>query len=68
MDYNEKESSCRFKDTCHFYNISSMTPNSSHMKELYCMEWPEQCAIYQAKVRGLPVPITLWPKGKVTVG
>lgn len=64
MEYNET-SNCKYRETCHFYNLQSMTHNSRHQKKLYCIDWPEQCEIYQTKLGGRPVPITLWPKGKI---
>jgi len=29
------------------------------------VEWPQKCAIYQARNTGKPVSITLWPTGKL---
>jgi hypothetical protein len=61
-------SKCRFHDSCHFYNIPHMTPHSEQMRELYCIEWPEKCEIFVAKVTHKPVPINLWPAGKLKDG
>jgi hypothetical protein len=61
----EQESNCKFRSTCHFFNIKSMTPANKRLKEIYCIEWPQKCTIYQAKIRGKPVSITLWPTGKL---
>lgn len=61
----EPAGNCRFRQACHFYNIRQMTPHSARLKEAYCVEWPEKCAIYVAKATGKPVSITLWPAGKL---
>ena len=45
--------------------MKNMTPANKRLKELYCIEWPQKCAIYQAKVLRIPVTITLWPTGKL---
>ena len=61
----EQESDCDYRKTCHFYNVKNMTPSNKRLKEIYCIEWPQKCAIYQAKSMGKPVSITLWPTGKL---
>jgi len=61
----EQESDCEYRKTCHFYNIKNMMPSNKRLKEIYCIEWPQKCAIYQARAAGKPVPITLWPTGKL---
>ena len=61
----EQESDCEYHKTCHFYNMKNMTQVNKRLKEIYCIEWPLQCAIYQAKAMGKPVSITLWPTGKL---
>ncbi len=61
----EQESDCEYRVTCHFYNMKNMTPANKGLKEIYCIEWPQKCAIYQARATGKPVPITLWPRGKL---
>lgn len=45
--------------------MRNMTPANKRLKELYCVEWPQKCAIYQAKAGSRPVSITLWPTGKL---
>jgi hypothetical protein len=62
----EQENDCEYRKTCHFYNIEQMTPQNQRLKEIYCIEWPEKCAIYHAKATGKPVSITLWPTGKLS--
>jgi len=62
---SEQESECDYRKTCHFFNMKNMTPANKRLKEIYCIEWPQKCAIYQAKATGKPVPITLWPTGKL---
>ena len=61
----EQESDCEYSETCHFYTMKNMTPANKRFKEIYCIEWPQKCAIYQAKATGKPVSITLWPTGKL---
>lgn len=61
----EDASNCKYRMTCHFYNMKNMTPHSKRLKELYCIVWPGKCAIYQAKATGGPVSITLWPTGRL---
>jgi hypothetical protein len=56
---SEVESSCEYRMACHFYNIKTMTPANKRLKEIYCIEWPQKCAIYQAKTTGKPISITL---------
>ena len=63
----DAESSCEYRQTCHFYQMKQMTPHSKRLKELYCIEWPQKCEIYQAKAMTKPVPITLWPTGKLNL-
>jgi len=58
---------CRFRGTCHFYGIPNKLPSNERLKELYCVNRPPSCAIYQAKAAGKPIPITLWPTGKIAV-
>ena len=65
MEGRKKETTCQFRATCHFFNIARMTPHSEHLKEMYCIEWPERCEIYQLKTQARPVPINLWPTGKI---
>jgi hypothetical protein len=60
-----KTAECQYRQDCHFFNIRNMTPYSKRMRQLYCVEWPEKCAIFQAKSQGKPIPITLWPGGVV---
>ena len=61
----EGESDCKYRKTCHFYQMKQMTQHSKRIRALYCIEWPQKCAIYQAKATGKPVTITLWPTGKL---
>jgi hypothetical protein len=61
----EEESKCEYRKICHFYNMKNMTPSNKRLKEIYCIEWPQKCAIYQVKAAGRPVSITLWPTGKL---
>jgi hypothetical protein len=56
---------CPYMGDCHFYNIKGMTPHNKNLKEIYCQEWPEKCAIYQHKRIGKPIAITLWPSGRL---
>jgi len=56
---------CRYRTNCHFYNIKKMVASNLRLKELYCEQWPQKCAIYQARAAGKPVSITLWPTGKL---
>ena len=56
---------CRFQGDCHFRNIQEMNAGNLLLKERYCDEWPEKCAIYQYKSVGKPISITLWPTGKL---
>lgn len=65
MRYLEFKRGCHFQRDCHFYNIEGMTAHNKNLKEIYCQEWPEKCAIYQNKRIGKPVTITLWPSGKL---
>ncbi len=61
----EYESNCPDRKTCHFYNMKNMTPANKRLVEIYCIEWPQKCVIYQAKATGKPVSITMWPTGKL---
>jgi hypothetical protein len=36
-----------------------MTPANKRLKEIYCLESPKKCAIYETKATGKPVSITL---------
>jgi len=63
----EQESICQYRSTCHFYNMKNMTPANKRLREIYCIECPQKCAINQAKVLRIPVTITLWPTGKLEV-
>jgi len=58
---------CKYQGDCHFRNIKEMNASNHLLKERYCEQWPEKCAIYQQKVLGKPVTITLWPTGKLAV-
>jgi hypothetical protein len=66
MQQGNAEGTCRYQQSCHFYNISRKNDSSSRLRELYCVKWPEQCKIHQTRHTGAPVPITLWPTGKVS--
>ena len=61
--YLEIKEPCGYSGECHFYSIQKMTPANQMLKDLYCFEWPEKCAIYHQKNAAKPVPITLWPTG-----
>ncbi len=61
----EYEGDCDYRKTCHFFTIKNLTPENKKIRELYCIEWPQKCAIYQARATGKPVSITLWPTGKL---
>jgi hypothetical protein len=65
MNYLKIMRGCPYEHDCHFFNIKGMTPHNRNLKEIYCQEWPERCAIYQYKRAGRPVSITLWPSGKL---
>ena len=58
---------CRYQQRCHFYGIPEMQPSSQRLKELYCEQAPKRCAIFLARQASRPVPINLWPTGKVAV-
>ena len=60
-----EKSDCKYRDTCHFYNIQNMTPSNQRLREIYCVEWPQKRAIYQANATGKSVTIILWPTGKL---
>jgi hypothetical protein len=64
---SEQESTCQFCSTCHFHTMKNMTPENRKIREIYCIEWPEKCEIYRAKLLKMPVSITLWPTGKLQV-
>ena len=64
---SEENSSCEYRKRCHFNNIPQMTPANKRFKEIYCIEWPQKCAIHQVMATGKPVSITLWPTGKLSV-
>jgi len=63
----EVGSNCNYRNRCHFYNIPHMTPANKRLQEIYCIEWPQKCAIHQLMATGKPVSITLWPTGKLLV-
>jgi len=58
---------CRYQHRCHFYGIPEMQPSSQRLKELYCEQAPKRCAIFLARQASRPVPINLWPTGKIAV-
>jgi hypothetical protein len=59
-----KKSDCPYAAACHFYNITTLTPHTENMRDIYCEKWPERCAIHGRRAKGLPVRITLWPSGQ----
>jgi hypothetical protein len=63
--YLKFDEGCNYRHSCHFYNIGKLTPGNQRLKEVYCLEWPEKCAIFQQKKAGKPVSITLWPTGRL---
>ena len=65
IDYLKFKRNCPYNQGCHFYNIENMTPSNLRLKELYCLQAPEKCAIFQQRKTAKPVPITLWPTGKL---
>ena len=58
---------CRYRAGCHFYILRNKVPSNERLQDLYCVNRPVSCAIYQAKTGGKPVPIDLCPTGKLTV-
>ena len=58
---SEEENNCEYRKTCHFYNMKNMTPANKRLKEIYCIEWPQEYAIDQQNVAGESVSTTLWP-------
>jgi hypothetical protein len=66
LQQTEFTGTCRYQTSCHFFNIAQKNDHSTHLLELYCVKWPEQCQIHQKRKTGAPVSITLWPTGKVT--
>jgi hypothetical protein len=67
QSYLDIKPGCKFQGNCHFYNMKEMNAGNLLLKERYCDQWPEKCAIYQYKSLGKPIPITLWPTGKLQV-
>jgi hypothetical protein len=67
QEYLNIKPGCRFQGDCHFRTIKNMNASNQLLKERYCDQWPEKCAIYQHKAVGKPVTITLWPTGKLAV-
>ncbi len=65
--YLNVKTGCRFLQDCHFNNIKNKTPQNLRLKEIYCDGLPKNCAIYQYKEKRKPVPITLWPTGKLMI-
>ncbi len=65
METKKAESDCPYKKTCHFYNISDMSPHSENLRQRFCIEWPGMCLIYRYRSTGRTAPITLWPHGFV---
>jgi hypothetical protein len=66
-DMIDRESDCEYRNTCHFYAVKNMSLANKKVKELYCIEWAQKCAIHQAKATGKRVSITLRPTGKLAV-
>ena len=58
---------CRFRRGCHFYAIRDKVASTERLQNLYCANRPASCAIYQAKSGGKPIPIDLWPTGRIAV-
>jgi hypothetical protein len=58
---------CPYQQRCHFYGIPEMQPSSRRLKDLYCEQAPKRCAIYLARQYSRPVPINLWPTGKIAM-
>jgi len=56
---------CKYQGNCHFRNIKDMNAGNLLLKERYCDQWPEKCAIYHHKAVGKPISITLWPTGNL---
>jgi len=65
MQQMSAEGTCRYKQSCHFYNIDQKNDRSARLRELYCVKWPEQCKIHQTRRTGGAVTITIWPAGRV---
>jgi hypothetical protein len=63
MERKKVMSECPYRERCHFYGMSEMSPHSENLKIRFCMEWPGLCEIYKAKVQGRNTTITLWPTG-----
>jgi hypothetical protein len=42
-----------------------MVASNQRLKELYCEQLHDKCAIFQTKSVGRPISITLWPTGKL---
>jgi len=66
LQQTEFTGTCRYQTSCHFFNIAQKNDHSTHLLELYCVKWPEQCQIHQKRNTGAPVSITLWPTGRVS--
>jgi hypothetical protein len=67
MLQGEKDCTCRFRETCHFFNIGQKNGHSLNLLDIYCVKWPEKCQIHEKRRVGAPVSITLWPAGKVAL-
>jgi hypothetical protein len=67
QSYLNIRTGCRYRNDCHFYNIRDMVPSNLRLKELYCEQWPQKCAIYQQRSAGKTLSITLWPTGKLKI-
>ena len=66
VDYFKFRQHCPYRDGCHFFNIRKMTPSNQVLREQYCHERPDKCAIFRQKKTGQPISITLWPTGRLT--
>ncbi len=67
LSYLDIKPVCRYRNGCNFFNIQEMVAANLRLKELYCEQWPQRCAIYQQRSVGKPVTITLWPTGRLQV-
>jgi hypothetical protein len=50
-DMAKQDSNCEYRKTCYFYNVKNITPDNKRFKEMYCIEWPPKCPIYQTRTK-----------------
>ena len=65
MQEASTDGTCRYRQSCHFYNLGGKNNANLRLRDLFCVKWPEQRKIHQTRRTAAPVSITMWPTGRV---